>query len=168
MNLDTVGDDSIEAIREKERMYEAAIRSGDYLDGRFWADTWCAAFVWKKTREFSYPITEEVFRRIERNPHACEPWMRRRSSACRESTASSIGTWRSRTSFTAARREAPNERAGWNGGFDVVLGNPPGRGSTSRERVVCHQVRGGNERTKRGCSQEGDLEDQDGRSCPLH
>jgi hypothetical protein len=42
MNLDTVGDDSIEAVREKERMYEAAIRSGDYLDGRFWADTWCA------------------------------------------------------------------------------------------------------------------------------
>jgi len=26
----------------------------------------------------------------------------------------------------------------------------------------------GNERTKRGRSQEGDLEDQDGRSCPLH
>ncbi len=75
MNLDMVGDDSIEAIREKERMYEEAIRSGDYLDGRFWADTWCSAFVWKKTREFSYPVTEEVFRRIERNPHACEPWM---------------------------------------------------------------------------------------------
>ena len=29
MNLDTVGDDSIDAIREKERMYEEAIRSGD-------------------------------------------------------------------------------------------------------------------------------------------
>lgn len=62
MNLDTVGDDSIEAIREKERMYEEAIRSGDYLDGRFWADTWCAAFVWKKTREFGYPITSSAIR----------------------------------------------------------------------------------------------------------
>ena len=98
MNLDTVGDDSIEAIREKERMYEEAIRSGDYLDGRFWADTWCAAFVWKKTREFNYPITEEVFRRIERNPHACEPWMQRRDRAAwPASTASSTGTWRFRT-----------------------------------------------------------------------
>ena len=45
MNLNYVGDDSIEAIREKEGMYEEAIRSGSYLDGRFWADTWCAAFV---------------------------------------------------------------------------------------------------------------------------
>ena len=26
MNLDTVGDDSIEAVREKERMYEEAVR----------------------------------------------------------------------------------------------------------------------------------------------
>ncbi len=45
MNLDSVGDDSIRAIREKERIYEEAIRFGDYLDGRFWADAWCAAFV---------------------------------------------------------------------------------------------------------------------------
>ena len=55
MNLDVVADDSIDAIRQKERMYEEAIRSGDYLDGRFWADAWCGAFVWKKTVNSTTP-----------------------------------------------------------------------------------------------------------------
>jgi hypothetical protein len=127
MNLDTVGDDSIEAIREKERMYEAAIRSGDYLDGRFWADTWCAAFVWKKTREFSYPITEEVFRRIERNPHACESWMRREI----ERLAAQYRFFHWHLAFPdvfhvpPADQNPESEQHGWSGGFDVVMGNPP-------------------------------------------
>ncbi len=127
MNLDTVGDDSIEAIREKERMYEEAIRSGDYLDGRFWADAWCAAFVWKKTREFSYPITEEIFRRIERNPHACEPWMRREI----ERLAAEYRFFHWHLAFPDVFKVPPagetpeNAQTGWNGGFHVVLGNPP-------------------------------------------
>jgi hypothetical protein len=127
MNLDTVGDDSIEAVREKERMYEAAIRSGDYLDGRFWADTWCAAFVWKKTREFTYPITEEVFRRIERNPHGCEVWTRKEI----ERLANQYHFFHWHLAFPDVFRLLPNGtdpeagKTGWNGGFDVVLGNPP-------------------------------------------
>jgi len=127
MNLDTVGDDSIEAIREKERMYEEAIRSGDYLDGRFWADTWCAAFVWKKTREFSYPVTEEAFRRIERNPHGCEPWMRREI----ERLAGEYSFFHWHLAFPDVFRppsggvKPENTQTGWIGGFDVVLGNPP-------------------------------------------
>lgn len=127
MNLDTVGDDSIEAIREKERMYEEAIRSGDYLDGRFWADTWSAAFVWRKTREFGYPITEEVFRRIERNPHACEPWMRHEI----ERLAGQYRFFHWHLAFPdvfhlrSGGVKPENEQTGWVGGFDVVLGNPP-------------------------------------------
>ncbi len=127
MNLDTVGDDSIEAVRKKERMYEEAVRSGDYLDGRFWGDAWCSAFVWKKTREFSYPVTEEVFRRIERNPHACEQWMRREI----ERLAAQYRFFHWHLAFPdvfhvpPARDSAENEQTGWNQGFDVVLGNPP-------------------------------------------
>jgi hypothetical protein len=109
MNLDTVGDDSIKAVREKERMYEAAIRSGDYLDGRFWADTWCAAFAWKKTLDLSYPITEEVFRRIERNPHSCEQWMRREIERLAREYVSSIGTWPS-LRFSASRLATRSRR----------------------------------------------------------
>jgi hypothetical protein len=127
MNLDMVGDDSIEGIRKKERMYEEAIRSGGYLDGRFWADTWCAAFVWKKTREFSYPVTEEVFRRIERNPHACEPWMQTEI----ERISSEYRFFHWHLAFPDVFRTPPqgtkpeNAHMGWVGGFHVVLGNPP-------------------------------------------
>lgn len=127
MNLDSVGDDSIHGIREKERMYEDAIRSGDYLDGRFWADTWCAAFVWKKTRDFGYPITEEAFRRIERNPHACEPWMR--SEIERLSEQYHFFHWHLAFpdvfNVPPSGKNAENKHVGWNRGFDVVLGNPP-------------------------------------------
>ncbi len=60
MNLDTAGADSISAIREKERMYEEAMRSGDYLDGRFWADTWCAALACSAPRRLCWHIMEQM------------------------------------------------------------------------------------------------------------
>ena len=63
-------------IRRKQERYEELVHSSGYLYGRLWADAWCAAFVWKKTKEFAYPITEEAFRRIERNPFSIAPWMR--------------------------------------------------------------------------------------------
>jgi hypothetical protein len=127
VHLDNAPDDSIQAIRNKERMYEAMVRSGNYLDGQFWADTWCAAFVWKKTREFNHPIAEEDFRRIEHNPHACDSWMR--DEIIRLSQQYQFFHWH--LAFPdvfhvpAPDKEAENEEAGWNGGFDVVLGNPP-------------------------------------------
>jgi hypothetical protein len=126
-HLDNAPDDSIEAVRNKERMYEAMVRSGNYLDGQFWADTWCAAFVWKKTQEFNHPITEEDFRRIEHNPHACDAWMR--DEIVRLSQQYQFFHWH--LAFPDVfhvpqpDNEAENEQAGWNGGFDVVLGNPP-------------------------------------------
>jgi N-6 DNA Methylase len=125
--LDDAPDDSIEAIRQKERMYEAMVRSGSYLDGQFWADAWCAAFVWRKTREFQYPITEDVFRRIEHNPHTCDSWMR--NEITRLSQQYQFFHWH--LAFPdvfhvpTTGQKAENEQAGWNGGFDVVLGNPP-------------------------------------------
>lgn len=127
MSLDSAPDDSIEAIHNKERMYEAMVRSGNYLDGQFWADAWCAAFVWKKTPEFSYPITEEVFRRIEHNPHACDAWMRIEI----EHLARLYQFFHWHLAFpdvfhvAPAGQAAENTQTGWNGGFDVVLGNPP-------------------------------------------
>jgi hypothetical protein len=127
IKLDTVGDDSIEGIRDKERIYEQAIRSGEYLDGCFWADTFCAAFVWKKTSEFSYPITEEVFRRIERNPHSCESRMRQEI----ERLANQCQFFHWHLAFPDVFQLPPagakpeNETTGWNSGFSAVIGNPP-------------------------------------------
>ena len=123
--LDDAPDDSIEAVREKERMYEAMVRSSSYLDGQFWADAWCAAFVWKKTQEFNYPITEEVFRRIEHNPHAVDSWMR--DEIVRLAQQYQFFHWHLAFPdvFHVPSETAENEQMGWNGGFDAVLGNPP-------------------------------------------
>lgn len=126
-HLDNAPDDSIEAIRNKERMYEVMLCSGNYIDGQFCADTWCAAFVWKKTQEFNHPITEEDFRRIEHNPRACDSWMR--DEIVRLSQQYQFFHWHLAFPdvfhMPATDKEAENEQEGWNGGFDVVLGNPP-------------------------------------------
>jgi N-6 DNA Methylase len=134
--LDAVDDDSFDGVREKQRMYEQTIQSSDYLSGRFWADAWCAAFVWKKTREFNYPITEEVFRRIEHNPHAVDSWMRDEI----ERLAGQYQFFHWNLAFPDVFRVPPpgiapeNEQTGCNGGFDCVLGNPPWERVTLKEK----------------------------------
>jgi methylase of polypeptide subunit release factors len=63
--------------KEKEDSYYKLINSVKYSDLRRFPDAWCAAFVWIKHPDaFDYPITELEFRRIEKNPHNCPPWMK--------------------------------------------------------------------------------------------
>ena len=126
-NLEQTDDDSLEAVRSKEERYAQLVGSADYLSGRFWADTWCAAFVWKKNKEFDYAITEDVFRRIERNPHDCTPWMRTEI----QQLAQQYHLFHWHLAFPQVCRvpmgtqKPSNETTAWSGGFDVVLGNPP-------------------------------------------
>ena len=127
LSLDRLSDDTIQGVREKERIYEEAVRSSGYLFGKFWADTWCAAFAWKKGREVTYAITEEVFRRIEHNPYAVDPWLR--TEVERLAEANRFFHWHLAFpdvfSLPAPPESASNTATGWNGGFSVVLGNPP-------------------------------------------
>ncbi len=127
MQLEEMGDDTVEEIRRKQEYYNKLVQSNDYLFGRLWADAWCAAFVWKKNNEFAYPITEEVFRNIEKNPYSISTWMRDEIVRLREQYQffhwhlAFPGVFR-----VATKDEMPeNEQAGWSGGFNVVLGNPP-------------------------------------------
>lgn len=125
--FDTTDDDSLDSVRNKEERYARLVGSADYLSGRFWADAWCAAFVWKKTKEFDYAITEDVFRSIERNPRDCTPWMR----AEIQRLAHQYQFFHWHLSFPQVFRVPPpdeqseNVQWGCSGGFDVVLGNPP-------------------------------------------
>src|SRR5205823_7859246 len=127
MQLEEMGDDTVEEIHRKQEYYNRLVQSNDYLFGRLRADAWCAAFVWKKNNEFAYPITEEVFRNIEQNPYNVSPWMRDEIIRLREQYQffhwhlAFPGVFR-----VPAKDEVPeNEQASWSGGFDVVLGNPP-------------------------------------------
>jgi hypothetical protein len=126
--LDTLPDDTAEQVRAKEERYEKLVTEGNYrTSGHFLADLWCAAFVWKKTREFDYPITESIFRRVEKSPHDVTPWMYeevRRLAGQYQFLHWHIafpGVFRP----LAKGEKADNELTGWCGGFDVVLGNPP-------------------------------------------
>jgi Eco57I restriction-modification methylase len=127
MQLDEIADDTVQDIHRKQVSYEQLVQSSGYRNGRLWADAGCAAFVWKKTKEFPYPITEEVFRNIERNPFHIAPWMKDEI----ERLAKQYQFFHWHLAFPNVFRaptnneETENEQAGWSGGFDVVLGNPP-------------------------------------------
>ncbi|MCC6362200.1 MAG: N-6 DNA methylase [Bryobacterales bacterium] len=128
--LDSVGDEAISGIREKERRYTEAVRSRDYLDGKFLADSWCAAFVWRKDSLTEFPITEQVYRELEKNPVAFYQNKSVMSDEVRR-LARQYSFFHWHLAFPDVFRpsmqseEAENRLAGWNGGFDVVLGNPP-------------------------------------------
>jgi hypothetical protein len=127
IQLDAMGDDTAEEIRRKQDHYNKLLQTNDYLFGRLWADAWCAAFVWKKTDDFDFPITEEVFRKIEQNPYSIAPWMR--DEIKRLADQYQFFHWHLAfpdVFHVPNRDEQPeNEQAGWSGGFDIVLGNPP-------------------------------------------
>ena len=125
--LDATADDTLAGVQRQEAMYEELVRSSDYRYGRLLADAWCAAFVWQKTKAFAYPITEQVFRAIERNPFNLTKWMEEEIG--RLAGQYQFFHWHLAFPhvFTLPRtgEEADNETAGWCGGFDVVCGNPP-------------------------------------------
>ena len=130
LSLEEVDDSTIEGVREKQRRWEELVRSNDYLYGGLLADAWCAAFVWKKLEDRNHPrpISEEMFRKIEQSPwHVA----RNHHEIEIKRLAAQYQFFHWHLAFPDVFRapvndeEPENEHAGWSGGFDVVLGNPP-------------------------------------------
>jgi len=125
--LDNIDDSSIEGIRKKQRIYEEQVRDKNYLFSRFWADAFCAAFVWEKKDIRAEALTEEVFRRIEKNPNTVSPFIQK--EVARLAAEHKFFHWH--LAFPDVFRipkkgeKAENEAQGWSGGFNCVLGNPP-------------------------------------------
>lgn len=128
--LDAIDDTEIAGVYAKQQLYEELVESKGYKYSQFLADAWCAAFLWKKTADpkHPYPITEELFRKIGQSaqqilssPHGIE--IRR--------LAEQYQFFHWHLAFPdvfrlpSNKERLENELAGWNGGFDVVLGNPP-------------------------------------------
>ena len=139
MNLADISDATITGVHQKQQRWEELVRSQDYLFNRLLANAWSSAFVWKKTRQFAYPITDQVFRRIEQNPFDVAPWM----LEAIEQLAEQYHFLHWHLAFPEvfhiqSQDERPeNELADWCGGFDVVLGNP----RCHRERCVAMRRR---------------------------
>jgi Eco57I restriction-modification methylase len=125
--LDAIDDASIVGVHDKEERYARLAASLEYRKARLAADAWCAVFVWKKIKTALEPVTHDVFCRLltepERVPAAT------RTEIARLAEQYNFLYWH--LAFPDVFRvptgheERDNKRAGWNGGFDVVLGNPP-------------------------------------------
>jgi hypothetical protein len=112
--LETASDASVEALTTKEAGWRGILGSAEYLHQKFVADAWCASFVWpKRAGELAEAApTNEVWRQIrdgEGRPSAV--------------TTTNVNHLAEQYRFFHWHLQFPQVFA--NGGFDVVLGNPP-------------------------------------------
>jgi hypothetical protein len=129
INLDEIDDSTMEGIHLKEDAYRRMQQSVNYRYNKLIADAWCAAFVWKKqeTEALPYPIHEEVFQSVRKNPDALPAWLAGEIDRLSEQYRFLHFHLAFPDVFRLQKNnEQPeNPHTGWNGGFDVVLGNPP-------------------------------------------
>ncbi|QEL14825.1 Eco57I restriction-modification methylase domain-containing protein [Limnoglobus roseus] len=127
--LEGLPDDTVDLIREKERQYAELKSDAAYrTSGRFLADAWSAAFVWKKIKDSGLqPITHARFHKIEKSP--LDIGRQEFVEVRRLVEQYQFFHWHiafPRVFRHPAKNEVPdNELTGWCGGFDVVIGNPP-------------------------------------------
>jgi energy-coupling factor transporter ATP-binding protein EcfA2 len=140
VNIEALPDDSPDAMRQKESRWTSAVSAADYQHEMFLHDAWCAAFVLpRRADDFMYHFHTGHLRKLEQNPDDLSPELRdaierlagnapRLSEAERERSFRFFH-WHLR--FPGVFRAALNGHApenpgcGWDGGFDVVIGNPP-------------------------------------------
>lgn len=102
----------------------------EYVHARHIADAWCAAFMWRKTKDAPAPVTHEVFQAL-RDPEA---------QSASKATHDEIDDLRDLYRFFHWHLEFPevftvpeqvkagdavDPATGWSGGFSCVVGNPP-------------------------------------------
>lgn len=125
--VDSLDDNTLTGVQQQEATFHELRQSPDYLDSKLWADAWCAAFVWTKAYDaFEYPITEDIFRRVGSSPDSTPAWLKKEiERLCEEYQ---FFHWHLEFPQVFQPKDDlgdPNDVTGWEGGFDVVLGNPP-------------------------------------------
>jgi hypothetical protein len=121
--VESLPDDSIQGIHAKEQAYQGFEHSAAFSHAKLLADTWCAAFVWKKTTPDA--ITTDTIHKLAADPNTLPPAVR--AEVGRLGRQYKFFHWH--LGFPQVFRlpsngDRPNEQ-GWIGGFAVVLGNPP-------------------------------------------
>jgi len=134
-HMDALPDGSPAAIHEKELRWRRLAESEEARRERLRADAWCAAFVWPKREGAPEAPTEDLFLRLTKDPAAAP-------RATREEIARLAGEYRFfHWHLAFADVLQPSEGAiadgdvtGWEGGFDVVLSNPPWEHTELKEK----------------------------------
>lgn len=126
--MEQIPDDTFQGVLYRQQHYEHLVKSQEYRFGQLLCDAWCAAFVWKKTKELPYLITEQVFRKIEQNPNEiCNSWVENEI----QKLANHYRFFHWHLAFPdvfriPSNKEQPdNTKTGLIGGFDFMFGNPP-------------------------------------------
>ena len=130
LRLNAAPDSTLAEVDALQTQYARLVKSSEYQSTRLLADTWCATFVWIKddTDDGKMCPTERDFRKVESHASAgLLPHVRSEVERLRDQYQ--FFHWH--LAFPEVFRlpgkdETPeNEEAGWNSGFNVVLGNPP-------------------------------------------
>ena len=122
-------------VRAKAKRYAALEASAEHERARLLADAWCTAFVGAKQPGVE-AVTQSTLDQIAKDPARLDPAVR----AVVEQTARRLDLFHWHVAFPEVFQAAPSgtdaEPAGWSGGFDVVLGNPPWERTKLRETRV--------------------------------
>lgn len=118
-------------IREQVRDFRESEADPGLRAAKRAADAWCAAFVWPKYAGGPEPITTKLLRGLLADPGALPPDAE--AELDRIASRYQFFHWhlefpdvfRDVRSGDPARHPDWNPAAGWRGGFDFVLGNPP-------------------------------------------
>lgn len=127
VQLSAMGDETVRDLHERELRHRDLLASTAYQRAKLLADAWCAAFVWRKAASAPPPVTEDVLRRLESDPRRVPA----QTIAEVERLAAQYRFLHWHLAFPDVFRlprrgeEPENTQAGWSGGFDLVLGNPP-------------------------------------------
>ena len=124
--LDELDDTSIRGVHRKEERYREFTATEDFTNAKLIADAWCAAFVWRKSKEAPPAITHDAFIRLREDPDSVSDVVRREIS--RLAARHSFLHWDLAFSDVLRPCEHEGSNSGGSplgGGFDVVLGNPP-------------------------------------------
>lgn len=122
-------DDSVADSEAKAHRYAELVKGANYQNARLLADAWCAAFVWKKENTDLGRLcpTERIFRNLQAGPASNRPDVRQEIERLRQQYH--FFHWHLAYPdvfrLPGGGENAENVQCGWNGGFDVVLGNPP-------------------------------------------
>lgn len=119
--------DTLPDVRGQEAAYSELKESAEYARALHVADAWCAAFIWTKTTDAPSAVTHGVFRALE-DPDASGAPQATHDEILRLRKQYRFFHWHLEFPeiFTVSERETGiDAAAGWGGGFDCVLGNPP-------------------------------------------
>lgn len=121
--------DTLKDVRRQAAAYENWLKSDEYGHALHIADAWCAAFMWRKTKDAPTPVTHDIFRSLGDSEASAAP-QETHNEIVRLAEEYRFFHWHLEFPeiFTVpdwGAGEGVEKATGWAGGFSCMLGNPP-------------------------------------------